>query len=290
MSNGEEGARLDKFLAGRMTLLSRTKIFSLIKQGAVLVNECFKKPSYHLSDGQKVSVVIKEEQTELKPYAFKVRVIYEDNDIIVIDKPLGLIVHPPQKHYYKTLVNALLYLGKKLSTVDPMRPGVVHRLDKETSGVMVLAKNDYSHGSLVSQFKDREVKKKYRAVIWGNVKEDRLTVNAPLSRDKKDRLKMKISLLGAKDAYTEIKVIRRLEDVTYLGLNPLTGRMHQIRVHLKFLGFPIVGDKKYGVKDGQKELLLHAKELCFRHPREGGFLKFSSPIPDRFRSFLKAYK
>jgi len=282
-----EGLRLDKFLAKEIGFLSRTKINNLIETGAVTVDEKVKKPSFHLRAEQLIFVDIQEEKNELKPYEFKVNIIHEDDDIVIVNKQTGLVVHPPQKNYRKTLVNALLYLKKDLSNKNSLRPGVVHRLDKETSGVMVLAKNDYSHNSLVAQFKERKVQKKYAAIVWGEFKRKNAVVDLPLTRDSKNRLKMKVSFLKSKTARTEIEVISKMEKSTYLEIIPVTGRMHQIRVHLNFLGFPIVGDKKYGVKDGYEQLFLHASKLIFNHPRSGKRLTFKASIPDRFKEFIK---
>ncbi|MFH1503959.1 MAG: RluA family pseudouridine synthase [Candidatus Omnitrophota bacterium] len=290
VSTEDEGKRLDKFLAERLSPLSRAKIHSLIKEKTVLVGKEVKKPSFCLRKGDEIRVTLKEkEKNELKPYDFAVKIIYEDQDILVVDKPSGLVVHPPQKHYHKTLINALLYLKKELSSLDPLRPGVVHRLDKETSGVIVLAKNNESHNNLVSQFKERKVKKEYKAIVWGKIQKDKLTVDLPLIRDKKNRLKMKVGFLAPKKAHTDVEVIKRLKDSAYLLIKPTTGRMHQIRVHLKFLGFPIAGDKKYGLKDDCAELLLHAENISFYHPRKGEQLKFNSPLPERFKNFIKEH-
>ena len=285
------GQRLDKFLSSQPDFLSRAKIHRLIKEGFVLIDGQAKKSSFHLREKQQISITLKEEKKELKPFDFPVKIIYEDSDIIVIDKPPGLIVHPPQEGHDKTLVNALIYLKKELSPcLSALRPGVVHRLDKETSGVMVLAKNEYSYSSLVGQFKERTVSKEYRAIAWGKIKKEKMLIDLPLTRDTKNRLKMKVSFLKAKQAHTDLEVLARLEDSTYLSLRPRTGRMHQIRVHLKFLGFPIVGDKKYGIKDDYKELFLHAKELSFTHPRGAKLLKFQSLLPDKFPKFIAEHK
>ena len=290
---GEEnaGKRLDKFLSSQLDFPSRTKILGLIREGLVLVDEEIRKASFLIHQNQKISIILKEEKKELKPFDFKVKIIYEDSDIIVIDKPHGLVVHPPQEGHHKTLVNALIHLKKELSpSANTLRPGVVHRLDKETSGVMVLAKNEQSYNSLVVQFKERKVSKEYRAIVWGKIKKEKMLIDLPLARDTKNRLKMKVSFLKAKQAHTDLQVLEQLEDATYLSLRPRTGRMHQIRVHLKFLGFPIVGDKKYGIKDDYKELFLHAKELSFTHPRKERLLKFQSALPDKFTKFITEYK
>jgi len=281
-----KGIRLDKFLKKELVDISRNRLIGLIAEGTVLVDGKARKPAFCLDQGEKVEIVIGEQKNELKPFKLTVNIIYEDDDIIVVDKPTGLVVHPPQYGYDRTLVNGLLYLKKQLSTKEPLRPGVVHRLDKETSGVMVLAKNNYSHDCIVEQFKQRQVRKEYRAIVWGKLREKKIKVELPLVRDAKNRLKMKVGFLNSKAANSEIEVIEVLKDSTYLKINPSTGRMHQIRVHLKFLGYPIVGDKKYGIKDRYDELFLHAKTLSFRHPRNNSNLVFSSPLPERFKDFL----
>lgn len=284
------GQRLDKFLSSQLQPFSRTKIYHLVEDGLVLVDGKEKKAGFRLKLSQRIMITMEEKKNELKGFDFPVKIIYEDSDIIVVDKPLGLVVHPLQINYYKTLVNALLHLKKELAPIDELRPGIVHRLDKETSGVMVIAKNKASYTGLVSQFKERTVTKEYRAIAWGNLKEEKMLIDLPLGRDKKNRLKMKVDFLRAKEARTEVEVIEGLKNSTYLRLKPYTGRMHQIRVHLKFLGLPIVGDKKYGIEDDYKELFLHAKELSFLHPRSAKSLKFSSPLPMRFKKFLKENK
>ena len=285
------GQRLDKFLSNQLDSLSRTKIHSLIKEGFVFLDGMVRKASFLIHQNQRISIILKEEKKELKPFDFAVKIIYEDSDIIVIDKPPGLVVHPPQEGHHKTLVNALIYLKKELSScANALRPGVVHRLDKETSGVMVLVKNEHSYNSLVAQFKERRVSKEYRAIVWGKIEKEKMLIDLPLTRDTKSRLKMKVSFLKAKQAQTNLEVLAQLEDSTYLSLRPRTGRMHQIRVHLKFLGFPIVGDKKYGIKDDYKELFLHAKELSFTHPRRAKLLKFQSALPDKFSKFIAEHK
>ncbi len=286
-----EGERLDKFLQQMVSSFSRTKLNSLIKDEKVLVNDTVKKPSYRLKDGDKVSIEAEENQKDiLKPFEFNVKIIYEDEDLLVIDKPGGLTVHPPQHSVDDTLVNALIYMKKELSGINAYRPGVVHRLDKETSGVMVFAKNDASHLKLVEQFAKREIKKEYLAIVWGIISKDHLVADLPISRDTKNRLKMRVSFIRAKNAFTEGDVKERLSDSTLLSLKPRTGRMHQIRVHLKFLGFPIVGDKKYGIKDDYNELFLHAHKLGLYQPKSGKFMEFISPMPIRFEKFIKEHK
>ncbi|MBU2044134.1 MAG: RluA family pseudouridine synthase [Candidatus Omnitrophica bacterium] len=283
------GLRLDKFLVTKIPDLSRTKINSLILAGSVSLDGRIKKPSFLLKTGQLIQVNFSQGSKTLKPYKITVKIIYEDQDIIIVDKPTGLVVHPPQEGYYKTLVNALMYLGKDLAVVNPLRPGVVHRLDKETSGVMVLAKNQSSYKNLVEQFKGRKVKKEYIACVWGEIKKEKFNIDLPLGRDQANRLKMRVSFTKSKTAYTRVEVTKHLKGSTCLCLKPLTGRMHQLRVHLKFLGYPIAGDKKYGVKDDCKQLLLHARVLGFLHPKTNQPLEFTSPVPERFNNFIQRH-
>ncbi|MDD5069114.1 MAG: RluA family pseudouridine synthase [Candidatus Omnitrophica bacterium] len=284
------GERLDKFLNQKIKSLSRGKIALMIESSEVLVDGQAKKTSFRLKGGEEITFQIIEKKCLLMPYKRDIPIIYEDEAIIVINKPYGLVVHPPQAGYKKTLVNALLYLGKKLSNIDPDRPGIVHRLDKETSGVMVIAKTDLAHTLLVDQFKERKISKEYRVICWGVCENDEFKVELPLGRDSRNRLQMKISFLNSKPAESRFSVLERFSDSSFLKAKILTGRMHQIRVHLKFLGFTIVGDQKYGKRDNYKEMLLHSFKLGFYHPVSNQFVEFQAPLPERFNSFLKERK
>lgn len=282
---------MDKFLQHNLKSVSRTKFNLLIKEGGVLVNGEPKKPNYRLKEQDEISVTIDEEKKDvLKPFKFEVNIIYEDADMLVVDKPTDIVVHPPQKETQDTLVNALLYMEKELSSINSKRPGVVHRLDRETSGCLVFAKNNFTHLNLVEQFRQRRIKKEYLAIVWGIVSKDKLVADLPLRRDEKNRLRMKVSFLQSKKAYTEFTVKERLYGSTFMSINLLTGRMHQIRVHLKFLGFPIVGDKKYGIKDDYDEMFLHAHKLGLYHPRTDKFMEFVSPMPERFAKFIDMHR
>jgi len=283
------GKRLDVFLSESVIGLSRTKLARSIAEGRVTVNDSTKKPGFRLAAGAKVIAGIPEDQPHgLLPFEKSIPIIYEDDDLLIVDKPAGISTHPPYPGINDTLVNALVWMGKALAPINPLRPGIVHRLDKDTSGVMVVAKTNQAYLDLVAQFRKRRVAKEYRAMLWGRVKEDELTVDMPLARDEKNRLRMKVSFLGAKNAKTVLKVIERYKDSTYVSLDIHTGRTHQIRVHMRFLGFPIIGDKKYGIKDEYREMFLHAHCLSFRHPRDGRLMSFEAPVPVCFERFLTA--
>jgi len=288
VSDADIGKRLDRFVFDDLKILSRSKIKFLIESGSILVNTSPKKASYSIKNNDLICVsYLDDSQSRLQPYEFSVEIIHEDEDVLVINKPQGLSSHPPNPSQHDSLVNALIYMKKDLAIVDPMRPGIVHRLDKDTSGIMVLAKNEFAYNSLVGQFKKREIKKEYRAIVWGQIKQDDISCDLPLKRDAKNRLKMKIGFIDGKVAKTEAKVIKRFKDSTYVSVKILTGRMHQIRVHLNFLGFPIVGDPKYGKKDNQKSLLLHSHNLGFFHPKTNNFMEFTVEVPKRFDDFIK---
>ncbi|MCF7869973.1 MAG: RluA family pseudouridine synthase [Candidatus Omnitrophica bacterium] len=283
---GQDKTRLDKFLSNQIPNLSRSKISSLIKKSFVRVNQQVLKGSYLLLAGNKVEIEIPKIDKELKPYKKRVLVLWEDDTLLAIYKPQGLVVHPHGQNKDKTLVNALLYMEKQLSDIDPERPGVVHRLDKETSGVMVLAKNNKAHQALVEQFKNRQIEKEYYALVWGRPKNDKFEINLSLRRNKKNRLKMEVGLSGSKTAHTKVEVLQRLNKMTLLSVSPKTGRMHQIRVHLKFLGYPIVGDKKYGKKDNYQNLFLHAHRIKIKHPVTGKPLGFKAELPRYFKELI----
>jgi len=283
-----EGMRLDAFVVSVLPFFSRSRVKKLIDSGSILVDGGKKKVSFRLRENNSVTVSFVEDAHILRPYPFKVDIIYEDEDVIVVNKPENLTVHPPNRNCQNTLVNALLYMGKELSLPGTLRRGIVHRLDRETSGVMVIAKNDFSHSLLVEQFKKRRIKKEYRAIVWGIIKKDSVTVNLPLKRDRRNRLKMRVSMFNSKEAFTNIEVLRRFENSTYIRVILLTGRMHQIRVHMNFLDHPILGDNKYGKKDSVGHLFLHSFKLGFYHPRTNKYMEFKAPLPEWFTAWNKA--
>ena len=295
VSDGEKGRRLDLFLARKLPKsISRNMIQKAIREGKVKVNGMVVKPSYKLKGGEEIVLEIpKREKPKVVPEDIPIDILYEDSDIIVVNKEPGMIVHPLPSKTSGTLVNAILALCDDLQGIGGvLRPGIVHRLDKETSGVMVIAKNDLAHNSLSLQFKNREVKKRYLAIVVGKVKEDFGVIDLPIGRHPQLRVKMAVLSWGKK-AITEYKVLRRFKNLaTLVEVVPKTGRTHQIRLHMKSIGNPVLGDKLYGrgLKDeifGARRQMLHALSIEFRHPRSGEIVRFNAPIPEDFKMVLR---
>jgi 23S rRNA pseudouridine1911/1915/1917 synthase len=256
----------------------------LIKEGQITVNGSSKHPSYHLKTGDCIELSVRQkERAPILSVTRDIPILHEDDDIIVVDKPCGLIVHPVGQDQV-SLVGALINKGVSLSGVSSQRPGVVHRLDKATSGVMVLAKNDSSHLWLVSQFRKREVTKEYQALVKGILKVKKGQIDVPLKR-LKYKPTMKVSFIGAKKSLTLYEVLKEGNNVSLVKLIPKTGRMHQLRVHLAFLGHPIVGDIKYNGPEAER-LFLHSMKLGFFHPSTKKFVAFSSKVPMSFEARL----
>ncbi len=294
VSRGEKGIRLDLFLSRKLPKsISRNMIQKAIKEGKVKVNGSVVKPSYRLKGGEEIILEVPtKEKPEILPENIPLDVIYEDKDIIVINKEAGMIVHPLPSKTSGTIVNAILALCDDLQGIGGvLRPGIVHRLDKETSGVMVIAKNDLSHNFLSLQFKNREVKKRYLAIVGGCVNKDYGVIDSPIGRHPQIRIKMALLDWG-KSAVTEFRVLRRFGKIaTLVEAKPKTGRTHQIRLHMKSIGNPILGDKLYGkgVKDaifGANRQMLHALSIEFKHPRTGKYMRFNAPLPDDFKKVL----
>lgn len=288
--SNEKEERLDTFIKKNLTEYSREYIKSLIKNGDVLVNGEIKKPSYKIKEKDIVEIKIPEpKELSLKPENLKIEILYEDDDIAIVNKPQGMLTHPTSKKREGTLVNALLYHLKNLSQIGGvLRPGIVHRLDKDTSGLLVVAKNDFAHQLLSRDLKERKIKRIYYALVKGDLNQKEGTISIPLTKNFKSKRFVKPSLVG-KEAETFFKVIKRYKGYTLLEISLKTGRTHQIRVHLSFIGYPIIGDKIYGVPVPQlKGQLLHAKKLIINHPRTGERLEFDSPLPDYFENFLKS--
>ena len=296
--SSESGKRLDKFLSESYKEFSRSYIKKLIEEGFVLVNdEVVKKPSRKLREGDRVTLLVPEpEELKVEPENIPIEIIYEDKDIAVIVKPCGLVVHPSPGYTSGTLVNALLYHIKDLSSIGGVeRPGIVHRLDRETAGVMVIAKNDVAHRELVKQFQERKTEKFYKVLVKGLVKKDYGVIDTPIGRHPYDRKRFSVREEG-KEALTEYWVLKRYErfEITLLKVKIHTGRTHQIRVHFSSIGHPVLGDTTYGFKRTSvpKELLelmgecnmLVAYHLGFYHPTTGEWLTFEIEEPETFRS------
>jgi len=283
--------RLDVFLAENLQE-SRSFLQKGILEGWVKVNGAVVKPNYKLKEKDHISVdVPPPPEPSITPENIPLDIIYEDKDILVVNKPRGMVVYPAPGNYSGTLINAVLFHTKDLSARSGlMRPGIVHRLDKDTSGAIVLAKTDNAHMSLSRQFKNRQVTKVYYTLVWGNVKEDKATINAPIGRHDVKRTKMQVASKSSREAVTHFKVIERFNDFTFLEVTIETGRTHQIRVHMQFIGHPVVADPVYSRKKPPfniKGQALHAYKLGFCHPSTGKYMEFTAPIPDDMNSILE---
>lgn len=295
VSQEEKGKRLDTYIPSVDTDITRTSAQRLIEDGNILVNGKNAKVSYKIQENDKISVEIPEpKQIELKAQNIPIEIIYEDSDIIVVNKPKGMVVHPANGNPDGTLVNAIMAICKdSLSGIGgEIRPGIVHRIDKDTSGLLIVAKNDNAHVKMSEQIKNHEVKKTYIALVKGIVKDDEATIDMPIGRSKKDRKKMDIDKNG-KNAITHFKVLKRYQGYTLLEINIETGRTHQIRVHLSNIGYPIVGDMVYS--NGKNEFnvqgqMLHAKSIEFVHPITLKKMKVEAPLPTYFNEVLEELK
>ena len=287
-----DGERLDAFLSRSAEGLSRSAAQKLIADGNVLLNGRPARKNDRLRVGDSVELTIPEpREVDIAPKQMPLDIVYEDEDVAVINKPKGLVVHPAVGHQDDTLVNGLLYaMGDSLSGINgELRPGIVHRIDKDTSGLLAIAKNDLAHTVLASQLKDHSMARTYEAVVCGSFKEDRGTVDAPIGRHPTDRKKMCVTQRNSKNAVTHWEVVERFRGYTHIRCRLETGRTHQIRVHMAYIGHPILGDTVYGHKKpelGQDSQCLHAGALCFRHPRDGRPVMVFAPLPDYFQSVL----
>lgn len=298
IAEGEDrGERIDKFIVESLEEdVSRTQVQQWIKDGHLLVNGGVVKPNYKLAEGDKLQLAIPEpEELRLEPEPIPLDVVYEDSDVIVVNKPRGLVVHPAPGHYSGTLVNALLYHCRDLSGINGvMRPGIVHRIDKDTSGLLMAAKNDLAHASLAAQLKEHSVNRKYLAVVHGNVAHDHGTIDAPIGRDPYDRKLYTVTDKNSKHAVTHFVVLERFGDYTLVELKLETGRTHQIRVHMKFIGHPLAGDPAYGPARSKSVTIegqaLHAALLGFVHPRTGEQLQFEAELPEDMQHLLHVLK
>lgn len=285
------GQRIDVFLASQLPEYSRSYLQDLIKQGNATINGNKVKANYKVKPGEEITLSIPPaKQLEIEPERIELDIIYEDNDIAVINKPQGMVVHPAPGNYSGTLVNALLYNCRQLSSINGViRPGIVHRLDKDTSGLIVIAKTDLAHRELAKQLKDKTMSRIYIALAEKNFKQDAGTIDAPIGRHPVDRKKMAV-VQGGRNAVTHYKVLERFGEYTLLMLELTTGRTHQIRVHLSHIGHPVVGDPVYGSKKQRfalKGQALHAYKLQLIHPVTGESMEFEAPLPEYFTRLLE---
>ena len=287
------GERLDAFLARSELSLSRSAAQKLLDEGCVTLNGKPGKKNDRLNPGDSIEVTLPEpKEIDVEARDIPLDIVYEDEDVVVINKPKGLVVHPAPGHQDDTLVNGLLYaLGDSLSGINgELRPGIVHRIDKDTSGLLAVAKNDLAHAVLASQLVDHTMARTYEAIVCGTLKEDSGTVDAPIGRHPTDRKKMCVTQRNSKNAVTHWEVVQRYRGYTHIRCHLETGRTHQIRVHMAYIGHPILGDTVYGHKKkelGQDSQCLHAGALCFRHPRDGRPVMVFAPLPDYFKEVLQ---
>lgn len=288
----QDGVRIDAFLAAAVPELSRSAAQQLLEKGQVFVGGTPVKKNYKTRIDDEITLELPQpEPVELVPEDIPLDICYEDDDVVVINKPKGLVVHPAPGHWSGTLVNALMYhCGDSLSGINgELRPGIVHRIDMDTSGLLIVAKNDFAHQALAAQLKDHSLSRIYEAIVVGNIKQDSGTINAPIGRHPIDRKKMAVTEKNSRPAITHYEVIARYPGYTHLRLKLETGRTHQIRVHLAWQNHPIVGDMVYGrgKELGLTSQCLHARSLTFRHPRTGALTTVSCKLPEYFTAVLK---
>ncbi|TYS32678.1 RluA family pseudouridine synthase [Bacillus pumilus] len=294
VSEEQTSERLDKFLSTTEPEWSRTQVQQWVKDGLIEVNGKQVKANYKVQAGDQIKVEIPDpEVLDVEAEPMDLDIYYEDADVLVVNKPRGMVVHPAPGHVSGTLVNGLMAHCTDLSGINGvMRPGIVHRIDKDTSGLLMVAKNDMAHESLVNQLVAKTVTRKYTAVVHGIIQHDTGTIDAPIGRDKKDRQSMTVTKESSKQAVTHFDVIERFHDFTVVECRLETGRTHQIRVHMKYIGYPLAGDPKYGPRktvdfNGQ---LLHAGVLGFDHPRTGEYIEFTAPIPADMQAFIDSLR
>lgn len=286
------GVRIDKFISENADGITRSATAKLIEDGNVTVGGKEISKNYKCKENDEITVFIPDAKPlEARAEKIPLDIVYEDSDLLVVNKPKGMVVHPAAGNYDGTLVNALLYhCDGSLSGINGViRPGIVHRIDKDTSGLLIVAKNDFAHIHLAEQIKDHSFHRAYQAVVYGNIREDSGTVNQPIGRNPNDRKKMAVTLKNSKNATTHYEVINRFGDFTHIRCILETGRTHQIRVHMAYIGHPLAGDMVYGPKKVIKSLegqCLHAGEIGFVHPRTGQYMEFKSELPDYFKTFL----
>lgn len=293
VTEGDQGKRVDLFLSSSAEEFSRSQIQKAIDDEQVTVNGQLVKRNYRLKAGDIITFLeVEPEEINTLPENIPLDILFEDSDVIVVNKPQGMVVHPAPGNLTGTLVNALLYHCKDLSGINgKLRPGIVHRIDKDTSGILVAAKNDFSHRALAEQLKDHEMSRGYIALVHGSLEHNAGTIDAPIGRSPEDRKKMAVSFEHSRNAVTQFDVLERFPDYTLVKLKLETGRTHQIRVHMAFIKHPVVGDPKYGPAKNDFDLnkqALHAYLLGFKHPRSEEYVEFTVGIPDYFTEILSA--
>ena len=286
------GDRIDKFLAEQYENLSRSFLQKLLKSGEVMVDGRPVKASYKVAEGDLISFEVPEAvEPEIVPEDIPLDILYEDHDVILVNKPKGMVVHPAAGHYTGTLVNALMFHCKEdLSGNGVLRPGIVHRIDMDTTGVIIACKNDLAHNSIATQLKEHSITRRYQAIVHGALKDDEGVIDEPIGRSPKDRKKMAVNYNNRKSAVTHYKVLTRFKDFTHIECRLETGRTHQIRVHMASIGHPLLGDAVYGPAKCPYKLqgqTLHAGILGFVHPRTGEYMEFSAPLPEYFEELLR---
>ena len=285
----DSGKRIDKYL-NENTEYTRSKIQKMIENGNILVNDIKVKDSYKVKENDYITIEALEETTDILPENIPLDIYYEDDDLIVVNKPSGMVVHPAPGNYTGTLVNALIYHTNNLSKVNTnIRPGIVHRIDKDTSGIIIVAKNDKAHLNISEQIKEHKTTKTYLALVRGRVKENEATIDMPIGRSKKDRKKMAVDKYGKK-AVTHFKVLKRYSDCTLLEVVIETGRTHQIRVHLSEIGYPIIGDYTYSNGKNRFDVegqMLHAYKIKFKHPTTNEEVEYTAELPKYFKDILE---
>ncbi len=289
------GQRIDKFLVEQLQNdFSRSDIKKFIEQGYVYLNAHAVKAHQKVRENDSIEIVVfrQDKQTEVPAVDIPLDIVYEDDFLCIVNKPAGMVVHPAAGHYEDTLVNALLFHSKSLSDINGLtKPGIVHRLDKDTSGLLAVAKDNKTHRFLAEQFKNHAVKKMYVAIVSGSVEYDEGIIDEPISRSPFDRKKMKVCHVSSREALTRYRVLSRCEDASVLEVFPQTGRTHQIRVHMAYLGHPILGDRQYGKNQSKypiKRQALHAKMLGFIHPESNKFVEFTAEVPQDMQAIIKS--
>ena len=287
------GERIDKYLSEQLEDMTRSHIQKLIKENMVRVNGMTVKSNFKLSASDQIEVEIPElKEPDILPETIPLDILYEDQDILVVNKPKGMVVHPAPGHYTGTLVNAIMYHCKdNLSGINGvMRPGIVHRIDMDTTGSLLICKNDRAHQALAEQLKEHSITRKYHAIVHGRLKEDEGTIDKPIGRHPIDRKKMSVHCTNGREAVTHYRVLKRFQQFTYIECQLETGRTHQIRVHMSSIGHPILGDQVYGPAKCPYKLqgqTLHAKVLGITHPTTGEYMEFDAPLPDYFQGLLE---